>query len=86
MLTLLTSIARFVGTDQATVLHPLVLPMIDDCFAREEHIFFVAESLKAWLVFLRLSTAYNEKLAKLFIHAVDLSNDLENLTQVPTID
>ena len=80
MLTLLSNIARFVGPGQATVLHPLVLPMIDDCFAREENMFLVAESLKAWLVFLRLSTTYNEMLAKLFIRAVNLSNDLENLT------
>jgi len=79
VLTMLSCIATFVGPDQAAVLHPLALPVIDDCFAREENMFLVGEALKAWWVFIRLSKTYDETLAKLFIRAVELSKDLENL-------
>lgn len=79
VLTMLSCIATFVGPDKVAVLHPLALPVIDDCFAREENMFLVGEALKAWWVFIRLSKTYDETLAKLFIRAVELSKDLENL-------
>jgi hypothetical protein len=79
VLTMLSCIATFVGPDQAVVLHPLALPMIDDCFGREENAFLVGEALKAWWLFVRLSKSYDGMLAKLFIRAVDLSRDLESL-------
>ena len=79
VLTILSCIATFVGPDQAVILHPLALPMIDDCFGREENAFLVGEALKAWWLFVRLSKTYDGMLAKLFIRAVELSRDLENL-------
>jgi hypothetical protein len=61
------------------MLHPLALPVIDDCFAREENMFLVGDALKVWWVFVRLSKTYDEMLARLFTRAVELSKDLENL-------
>ena len=79
VLTMLSCVATFVGTDQAAILHSLALPVIDDCFAREENMFLVGDALKVWWVFIRLSKTYDEMLAKLFTRAVELSKDLENL-------
>ena len=79
VLTMLSCIAILVGSDQAAVLHPLALPVIDDCFEREENVFLVGEALKAWWLFVRLSKTYDGMLTKLFIRAAVLSKDLENL-------
>ena len=79
VLTMLTCTATFIGPDQAAILYPLALPVIDDCFAREENMFLVGDALKVWWVFVRLSKTYDEMLARLFSRAVELSKDLENL-------
>jgi hypothetical protein len=79
VLTMLSCIATFVGSDQAALLHPLALPVIDDCFAWEGNMFLVGDALKVWWVFIRLSRTYDGMLAKLFNRAVELSKDLENL-------
>jgi len=79
VLTILSCIASLVGPESCTVLHPLVLPMIDDSLAREENLFLVEEALKIWWTFLRLSKTYDQVLGKLFIRAVELSTDLEHV-------
>mmetsp|Transcript_19996 Transcript_19996/g.37613 ORF Transcript_19996/g.37613 Transcript_19996/m.37613 type:complete len:487 (-) Transcript_19996:206-1666(-) len=79
VLTILSCIASFVGPESCSVLYPLVLPMIDESFAREENVFLVEEALKIWWVFLRLSRKYDSLLGKLFIHTVELSKDFDHL-------
>ena len=78
VLTMLSCIATYVGPDQAAILHPLALPVIDDCFAREENMFLVGDAFKVWWVFILLSKTYDELLAKLFTRSVELSKVLEN--------
>ena len=79
VLTILSCVASLVGPDQAALLYPLALPIIDDSFAREENVFLVEEALTLWLVFLRLSKGYDSLLGILFARAADLSRDLEHV-------
>eukprot|EP00986_Skeletonema_menzelii_P006073 scaffold2303_cov141-Skeletonema_menzelii.AAC.7 len=79
VLSILACVASFVGSDEATALYPLALPLIDDSFGREENVFLVDEALKIWWVFLQLSKGYDPLLGKLYLRASALSNDLEHV-------
>lgn len=79
VLSIASCVASFVGPNEAAVLYPLALPMIDDSFGRDENAFLVDEALKIWWVFLQLSSEYDPLLGKLYLHAPLLSKDLENV-------
>lgn len=78
VLGILSVVASYVGPDQAAILHPMALPMIDSSFQSEDCVFLVEEALNLWFVFLRLSNAYDSNLGKLFRHAAKLSKELEH--------
>jgi hypothetical protein len=78
VLGILSSIASYVGPNQAPILHPMALPMIDDSFQSDDCVFLVEEALKLWFTLLRLSKEYDTNLRKLFIHLAKLSNESEH--------
>lgn len=79
VLAILSCLASYVGPDQAAVLYPMALPMIDNSFQCEDNVFLVEDALRLWFVFLRLSKAYDTLIGTLFIHAAKLSKDLEHV-------
>eukprot|EP00804_Cyclotella_cryptica_P008499 CCRYP_004002-RB/>CCRYP_004002-RB protein AED:0.01 eAED:0.01 QI:3/1/1/1/1/0.75/4/605/1092 len=79
VLAILSCIASYVGPDQAVVLYPMALPMIDNSFQCEVNVFLVEDAMRLWFVFLRLSKAYDTHIGKLFLHAAKLSKDLEHV-------
>ncbi len=79
VLNIISSVATLVGPDQASLLYPIALPMLDQSFGKEENIFLVQEALRMWLVFLRLSNGYNGSIGMLFTRAANLSKDLEHV-------
>lgn len=78
VLSVVSSVASYVGPSQASILHPIGLPMIDDCFQCDDCAFLVEDALKLWLTFLRLTTEYDTNLGKLFVHAAKLSKEVEH--------
>jgi len=79
VLSIISCVASFVGPNEATVLYPLALPMIDDSFGKEENVFLVDEALKIWWVFLELARGYDPLFGKLYLRAPGLSKDLEHV-------
>lgn len=79
VLSILSSILSYIGAEQATILYPVALPMIDDTFSNKLNMYFVEDALRLWLMFLRLSKSYDPLLRKLFIRAADLSCDFDNV-------
>jgi len=79
VLNIISSVATLVGPDQASLLYPIALPMLNESFGKEENVFLVEEALRMWLVFLRLSNGYNGSLGALFTRAATLSKDLEHV-------
>jgi hypothetical protein len=79
VLDILSSLASYVGRDQAAILYPMALPMIDDCFQYDNYVFMVEDALRLWFVLLRLSSNYDSLIGKLFVHAGKLSQDLEHV-------
>lgn len=78
VLGILSVVASYVGQAQASILHPMSLPMIDNALQSADCVFLVEDALKLWFVFLRLSTACDSNLASLFVHAARLSKELEH--------
>lgn len=79
VLDILSCVASYVGPNQAYVLHPIALRMIDDSFRYENYVFLVKDALRLWYVFLQLSTKYHPMIGKLFIHTAKLSEDFEHV-------
>ena len=86
VLGILSCVASFVGSEQAGVLHPLALPLIDASFAGgEDNAFLEEEALRIWWVFIRLSKTYDPLVGKLYARSVELSRDLDHVIMLMRI-
>ena len=80
VLAILSSVATFVGREQVKLLYPLALPLLYHCLADQTNLFMEEESLRAWYVYLRLSSSYEPTLGDLFeCCATRISLDLRHL-------
>eukprot|EP00956_Cyclotella_meneghiniana_P000935 scaffold1110_cov78-Cyclotella_meneghiniana.AAC.8 len=73
VLGIISCVASCVGPQQASILYPMALPMIDNAFQSDELVFLVEDALQLWYVFLQMLTRYDALVGKLFVHAGKLS-------------
>ena len=73
VLGIVSCVASYVGPQQASILYPMALPMIDNAFQSDELVFLVEDALQLWYVFLQMLTRYDALVGKLFVHAGKLS-------------
>lgn len=79
VLGIISCVASYVGPHQASILHPMALPMIDNSLQSDELVFLVEDALRLWYVFLQLLTRYDALIGKLFLHTGKLSKDLDHV-------